>query len=337
VEIVTREVTVLICTYNRAERLGETLDSLARSESAGLRWDVIVVDNNSSDATKAVVTSRMQGYPVPLRYLFEPRQGKSYALNVGMDATDARVIAFTDDDVRVGSGWLRAAADPLLAESGFAYTGGPVLPMWEVPRPAWIDARKPDLWGTLAILDYGPEPFCFEERKRVPLGANMAVQRALIQRIGGFDPELGRRGKSLLGQEQAEFFARSRAAGARGLYVPAMTLEHHVPAARLTRSYFRRWWFWKGVSRRRLEQRQSVTELGLDLNTVPRLAGIPRFMMGTAARDTVHWLAAALTADQVERTKREMMLCFFAGYVRGASGDTKVPSRQAREISTHKP
>ena len=170
------DATVLICTYNRADLLGQTLDSLALSDSGTLAWDVIVVDNNSTDHTREVVTERIAGYPVPLRYLFEPRQGKSNALNTGIAASDARVLAFTDDDVRVDRGWLRAGCEPLLAETVYDYTGGPVLPMWERPRPDWLDAERSDLWGTLAILDYGRQEFCFEERRRVPLGANMAVQ-----------------------------------------------------------------------------------------------------------------------------------------------------------------
>lgn len=313
---VVSDATVLICTYNRAERLAETLDSLSRSVTS-LSWDVLVVDNNSRDHTRAVVMTRVADYPVALRYLFEPRQGKSHALNTGLAATTGRIIAFTDDDVRVSPRWLDAAAQPLLRDRTIDYTGGPVRPIWERPCPSWLDPVRTDLWGTLAILDYGPEPFIFEDRRRVPLGANMAVRRSLIDRIGGFDPALGRRGHSLLGQEQAEFFCRSRAAGARGLYVPEMAIEHHVPASRLTRAYFRRWWFWKGVARSRLERRHSVTELGVDLSHVRRLAGVPRFMVGSALRDAAGWIRSLVAARRTDRTRYEMMLCYFLGYVRG--------------------
>jgi glycosyltransferase involved in cell wall biosynthesis len=308
------DVTVLICTFNRAARLAETLDSLARSRAA-LSWDVIVVDNNSRDRTRDVVTSRIGGYPVALRYMFEPQQGKSNALNAGLAHARSPVVAFTDDDVRLAPGWLEAGCRPLLGDAKFEYSGGPVYPIWEERCPEWLDRERSDLWGTLAILDYGGETFVFEDRKRVPLGANLAVRRSLIDRIGGFEPSLGRTGTSLLGQEQAEFFCRSRAAGARGLYVPEMAIEHHVPASRLTREYFRRWWYWKGVSKARLEQRHPTTELGVDLRTVPRVAGVPRFLIGSAARDLAGWVGAR---DTRERMRREMMLCYFAGYCRGA-------------------
>ena len=97
-----------------------------------------------------------------------------------------------------------------------------------------------------------------------------------------------------------------------------MALHHHVPTSRLTREYFRRWWFWKGVAKSRLEQRHPTTELGVDLAHVPRVGGVPRFMFGTAARDLAGWMTAR-TAP--ERTRREMMLCYFAGYCRGSRAD----------------
>jgi glycosyltransferase involved in cell wall biosynthesis len=311
------DASVLICTYNRETLLGETLDSLARCRVDGLRWDVLVVDNNSTDRTREIVTARIGSFPVPLRYLFEPRQGKSNALNTGLAATDAAVVAFTDDDVQFDENWVEQSCRPLVSAAAIDYTGGPVLPIWASPCPPWLDQTRADLWGTLAILDYGREPFLFEERRRVPLGANMAVRRSLIDRIGGFHPDLGRRGNSLLGQEQAEFFCRSRASGARGLYVPEMALRHHVPARRLTRSYFRRWWYWKGISKSRLEQRHPVTEMGVDLSRVRKLLGVPRFMIGSAVRDLMGWAAALLTWKTTDRMRHEMMLCYFAGYVVG--------------------
>jgi glycosyltransferase involved in cell wall biosynthesis len=316
-ELAALDATVVICTYNRGDRLAETLDSLARSRTGGLRWDVIVVDNNSGDHTRQVVMSRVDRYPVTLRYVFEKQQGKSIALNTGIAVTDATIVAFTDDDVRVKEGWLDAACRAMLADATIDYTGGPIEPIWERPCPAWLEGDRSDLWGTLAIVDYGPDAFVFEDRQRVPLGANMAVRRSLIERVGGFDPQLGRRGNVLLGQEQAEFFCRSRAAGARGLYVPEMSIQHHVPAARLTPEYFRRWWFWTGVSRSRLDQLHPMAEQGVDLARVRKLAGIPHFVFTAAVCDAGGWLAALTSWDKADRLRHEMMLCYFAGYIQG--------------------
>ena len=311
-------VSVVIPTFNRATLLGETLDSLAGMKPQSISdWEVLVVDNNSTDETAAVVQSRQAAFPVPLRYEFEAAQGRSNALNRGIVVTSAPVLAFIDDDVVVAERWLDEAAGPLIdPDSGIDYTGGPVHPIWEAARPRWLSPTQADLWGAIAILDYGAEPFVFEERRRVPLGANMAVRRALVDRIGGFSPRLGRSsGTQILGQEVPEFLARARAVNGRGRYVPGMLVRHHVPARRLTKTYFRRWWFGKGRSRAALERLQPITELGVDLNRVPHVLRTPRFMWRSAAEAVCGWAAAAIRFDYEEQFKHEAMLCYFAGYV----------------------
>jgi glucosyl-dolichyl phosphate glucuronosyltransferase len=307
--------TVLICTYNRADLLGDTLDSI-RTQRTDRAWDVLVVDNQSSDDTAKVVASRVAGYPVPLRYAFEPQQGKSHALNTGLSLTDRDVIVFTDDDVQVTQGWLDAACDPLERDPGLEYTGGPVRPLWGAEPPHWFDQEHPHLWGTLAILDYGRDPFVFEERRKVPLGVNMAVRRRLFDRIGGFHPAFGRTGTSLLGQEQAEFFIRTRAAGARGCYSPVMEVRHVVPAARLNKAYFRRWWYWKGISRSRLDRLHQQTETGLDLRHVPHVAGVPRYVWGALPRTAWAWLRAMVARDRQVAATHEMHVWYTFGYIR---------------------
>ena len=88
----------------------------------------------------------------------------------------------------------------------------------------------------------------------------------------------------------------------------------------MTKDYFRKWWYWKGVSKARLERRHPVTELGLDLTKVPALFGMPRFMIGDACRDAWRWIGAALTMNRIERMRRGMRLCYFVGYAKGVAG-----------------
>ena len=322
-------VAVLIATCNRAALLGETLDHLAASVvPQGLAWEVLVVDNNSTDDTRAVVLSRQSGYPVRLHYVFERQQGRSSALNTAMAVTTAPHLLFTDDDVRVAPGWLAAGAAALAA--GWDYVGGPVRPIWEAPPPPWLDLTRSDLWGTIAILDYGPEPFAFEDRRRVPLGANMGVRRSLIGRVGGFRADLGRSsGRRVMGQEVPELLSRARTAGLRGRYVPEMTVDHHVPAARLTKSYYRRWWLGKGYSKALFEALHPVTELGLDLRQVPHVGAIPRYMIGDAFRDIVGYTRACLAGDHCERFRREVRLAYLIGFIR-ARGILRRPEYAAR-------
>jgi len=143
----------------------------------------------------------------------------------------------------------------------------------------------------------------------------MAARRTLFEAIGGFRADLGRTsGALVMGQEVPELLMRARAASRKGLYVPAMCVHHHIPARRLTRAYFRRWWFGKGVSRSALEQAQPITELGIDLRGTPHVLGVPRYMYGTALRDAMGWMRHAIVRGKAEACRHEMMLWYFAGY-----------------------
>lgn len=312
------DATVLIATYNRAALLDDTLTCIAKMPvSPGLRWDTIVVDNNSRDNTREVVERHAARFPVPLRYVFEPRQGRSSALNAGIQQARGTVLAFTDDDVRVTDGWLDAATTPLLlrTDTSLAYTGGPVRPIWGAPPPRWLDLSRGDLWGTIAIQDHGSRRFIYEEARKVPLGANMAVRRDVFDVIGGFRADLGRTsGRLVLGQEVPELLLRARAAGLRGLYVPEMEVHHHVPARRLTRRYFRGWWFGKGISRAALECMQSITELGVDLRATPHLLNVPRFMYRSVCMDVVGMIREGLRGRPEVSFRHQMMAAYFAGY-----------------------
>ena len=307
--------TVLIATYNRAALLDETLASLRDVRvKAARRWDVIVVDNNSTDDTRAVIERQARDFPVPLRYLFEAQQGRSSALNAGIATSHAAIIAMTDDDVRVEPGWLDAACDAL-EDASLAYAGGPVSPIWGAPPPAWLDLSRGDLWGTIAIQNHGDLPFSYDEARKVPLGANMAARRSLFTAIGGFRADLGRSsGRVVMGQEVPELLMRARAAGLRGAYVPAMRVHHHIPVKRLTRAYFRTWWYGKGVSRSALERIQPVTELGVDLRVTPHVLRVPRYMYGSALRDLAAWMKNLALGRTADAFRHEMMLVFFAGY-----------------------
>lgn len=314
----TLDASVLIATYNRARLLDETLTWLARMPvTAGRTWEVLIIDNNSSDDTRAVVERHIATFRVPLRYIFEGRQGRSSALNTGIAQARGRVLAFTDDDVRVQPAWLDAACDLLLNDrAGVHYSGGPVRPIWEIPAPRWLDLTRGDLWGTIAIQDHGATAVRYEEARKVPLGANMAVRAEVFDAVGGFRPDLGRAGGRLvLGQEVPEWLMRARGAGFGGMYVPAMEVHHHIPAARLTPRYFRRWWFGKGVSRAALERLQPVTELGIDLRHTPHILGVPRFMYGSALRDVLGVVKEVAARRPEAAFRHQMMLAFFAGYV----------------------
>ena len=126
--------SVVIATYNRADELPRTLDSLSEMKTTG-PWEVVIVDNNSSDNTRDVVLERVGSFPVPLHYIFEREQGRSAALNAGIRAARGEIIAITDDDVRVDPEWL-VNAEQALVRLQCDYLGGKALPIWMGKLPA---------------------------------------------------------------------------------------------------------------------------------------------------------------------------------------------------------
>ena len=306
--------TVLICTHNRATFLENALNSLARMQTT-FSWELLVVDNGSTDGTAELLRSRAPGFPVPLRHLYEPRLGKSIALNAGIASAAGSIVVFGDDDQEFPPDWVERSCAPLVADPTLGYTGGRVLPLVSTPFPGWIDLQHSEYRSPLGVFDYGSDPFIFEERQRVAGGGNMAVRRTLLEQVGGFREDLGRRGRSLLGQEQAEFFSRTRALGARGAFVPEMRVWHHVPPDRLRKRYFVRWWFWKGIGHARWHAISGRTEYGLDLAGVPRLAGIPRFVFGESGRALLRAMIALVRwADASVRLLPILRLAYLAGY-----------------------
>jgi glycosyltransferase involved in cell wall biosynthesis len=309
--------SVIIATYNRAADLRDTLVSLSGLGPDG-PWEVIVVDNNSTDGTRQVVEDAMPGFPAPLRYLFEAQQGRSAALNAGIRAAQGEIIATTDDDVRVQADWLNRAAEGL-QRLGCDYVGGRVLPIWGGPRPAWLPNRGGKHWAVIALLDYGYEPLEFGAR--VPLGVNMAFRCSAFDRAGLLDPQTGRKAGTLLGQEVREWCIRARSAGVRGFYVPEMIVQHIIPACRLNKNYFRRWFYWRGISRARLYARagldmEAPERTSLDFRTVPHIFGVPRYLYRKALSSLVTWLTAMLRGDAVASFDHELWVWFFAGIVR---------------------
>jgi glycosyltransferase involved in cell wall biosynthesis len=309
--------SVVIPTYNRASDLEQTLVSLGGLRPSG-EWEVIVVDNNSPDATRRVVENARTNFPAPLRYLFEGEQGRSAALNAGISAARGEIIATTDDDVRVGADWLDVSAGAL-EQLGCEYVGGRVLPLWGGPLPEWLPNRPGKHWAVLALLDHGADARPFGEH--VPLGVNMAFRREAFERAGMWNNRIGRKAGTLLGQEVREWMMRARVAGLIGFYAPGMVVSHVVPAARLTKRYFRSWFYWHGVSRALLYREtganmENPEDTGIDFTTVPHIAGIPRYMYRTAFKAAMNCFLAGVRRDPIAHFEYELWGWFFAGVAR---------------------
>jgi glycosyltransferase involved in cell wall biosynthesis len=283
------KITVIICTYNRCVSLSKSLESLVASTlPPSVDWEVLIVDNNSTDQTKTVIERFCSCHPNLVRYVFEPQPGKSHALNTGILAASGTVLAFMDDDVTVESTWLQNLTMPLHDEQ-WAGSGGRILPQSAWSPPAWVPVTARYGLAPLAMFDLGLDAGPLTEP---PFGTNMAFQKWVFEKYGGFRTDLGPRPGSEIRNEDTEFGQRLLTAGEQLRYEPSAVVYHTIPEARLRKPYFLAWWFAKG----RADARE------FKINTV-------RLHCSLAAW-TLRWV---LAFDPARRFERKLIVRWKAG------------------------
>jgi glucosyl-dolichyl phosphate glucuronosyltransferase len=236
------DVTVILCTYNRCESLKSALESLTLSSfPETISWEVLVVDNNSKDHTREAVQAFSRRYPGRFRYVFEPQQGKSFALNSGIREARGAVLAFVDDDVVVGQDWLYSLTSPLYGGK-WAGSGGRILPERGFVPPRWLAVDGPfsQIGALCAYSDLGDDP---GELKAPLVGANMAIRREMFEKYGNFRTDLGPRPGSELRHEDRELGHRLVNGGERLRYVPSAIVYHQIHQSRVRKEFFLAWWF----------------------------------------------------------------------------------------------
>ena len=232
-------VSVVVCTYNRRALLGDALESVLCQAAGTPPYEVVLVDNNSTDDTGRIGRDYAHRTGGRLRYIFEGTQGVSHARNTGVRAARGAIVAFADDDVRVAPNWIAEAVAALASRPDVDFVGGKVLPRWPRTPPSWV---TPTHWGALALSDFGDSPFVVDARNpRCLISANLAVRREVFDQLGGFDPRHQHAPGSVSSVEDHEFEMRLWRAGRRGLYVPTMVVHAVVQPERLSRAYHRRW------------------------------------------------------------------------------------------------
>jgi glycosyltransferase involved in cell wall biosynthesis len=300
------DVSVVLPTYNRAANLRRTLASVLGQRTTR-RYEVIVVDNNSTDDTRAEV-ERAIAAGADVRYVLERNQGVSHARNAGIAAARAPLIAFVDDDVWVDDAWIETICRSFEEHPDVDCIGGRVLPEWEAPPPAWLTR---DHWAPVALLDLGETPLRINAGNRLCLlTANLACRRDVFDRVGLFRTELQRVLDGIGSMEDHEWLLLFWAADREALYVPALDAVTDVPLRRMTRSYHRRWHSGHG------HYFALVKEPVFEASTRGRLFDVPAHVYRAAGRDAASWVGRILRGDLAGAFLFETRLRFFLGYFR---------------------
>ena len=232
-----KKLSIVVATYNRAPYLLRTLESLARQTLSPGLFEILVVNNNSSDNTPEVVAGFAGSHPqLQVRMVTETSQGISYARNCGIASSVGQYIVFIDDDEEANPEFAKSYFCFFENNPGLDAAGGAVVPVYEAPLPAWYS--------------YYIEKMVPFRGKRYPGVGNSGFRRRLFDRFGNFNTALGRSGANPMGGEEKDFFMRVRAQGIRYYYVPGAEIYHITPASKLTRAYFQRLTRMIGVSER---------------------------------------------------------------------------------------
>ncbi len=251
-------ISAIICTHNRDTYLGGAIDSLLAQNTA-IGFEVIVVDNGSSDRTAEVVKQRLAD--PRLKYVFEPVLGLSVARNTGAVNASGEILAYLDDDAVASTSWLQILYSAYQENSKLAIAGGKVTLLWPegTQPPRWL---SPGLAGNLGAYDLGTTVIYIENPGLTPRGLNYSIRSSFLKEIGGFDTNLGRVGKNLLSNEELQMTELALKRGWQVAYLPDALVAHNVSPERLNRSWFFSRGWWQGISECYREQLAGKAGIG---------------------------------------------------------------------------
>jgi len=316
------EISVVLSTYNRGPLLESALRSvLAQQQPVAPAFELIVVDNNSTDRTRAIV-ERVAAEDGRVRYVFEARQGLSHARNAGIVQARGAIVAFTDDDVRAEPDWLAAIVRAFEEHPGADVVGGRVLPMWPSPPPAWLTR---DHWAPLALVDHGEHPIAIASGHSIGVvGANMAFRRSVFDAVGLFATDFQRVKDGIGSLEDHDFLLRVYRSGRQGVYDPRIVVHAEVQPNRLEPAYHRRWHRGHGHFHALLRSEQ------MEATNRGRLLGVPAPLYRQALEDLVRWARATVARDRANAFLYEVRLRFFYGFFRTRRREFREQARAAR-------
>jgi len=300
-------VSVILPTYNRADELEAAVNSVLRQTEPAEHYELIVVDNNSTDQTANLLKYLTSIHHGRIRAVTERMQGVSHARNAGIAAATSPIVAFFDDDVRVTPEWISTIRRTFHEHEDIDCIGGKVLPDWSAPPPRWLTRTH---WAPLALQDLGDQPVIVSTANPVGLiSANLACRRKLLERIGGFAPQFQRVKDGIGSLEDDDWIRRLRQSGGRALYVPDLVAHTVVPVNRLTRHYHRRWHSGHGRFYALLRAAE------FERSTKGSILGVPAHVYRSAAVTAASWMGNVLAGRTDEAFTDEVRLRFLRGFL----------------------
>ncbi|MGI9315975.1 MAG: glycosyltransferase family 2 protein [bacterium] len=263
-------ISVVICTFNRCSQLSEMLESLGGAAAMIKEqfYEIIVIDNNSSDQTRKVVEQHRT--ELSIRYVFEPLQGLSHARNRALRVFTGDWLLFTDDDVVLDSNWLQSYLNLILNQTASSFIGGRIVPLWREPAPRWLQDEDLAFFpGLLMKYDLGTSDRSFDSTDPIPFGASFAICRPLVEAIGKFRTDLGVTGNVPARGEETEYLTRAMKHGFSGYYCGQSLCHHVVDQSRLSLRFLYQFGVQKGIAATRTTdntaQSSSAAVLGFAL------------------------------------------------------------------------
>ena len=236
-------ISVIVCTFNRDRMFEETVRSFLDCRTDGIDYELLLLDNNSTDKTREIGEGFRARFP-RIRYINEPIQGHPHTKNRGIREARGEIVAFVDDDVYFSPGWLEAIASAFERRPDVACIGGKAVPHFEAERPSWLEDY---LLPVYSITQYGNHEREIQPPE-YPFGCNMAFRRSIFAQLGGFPTSLGRKPGNLLSNDETSFLLSLTKAGLRILYSPDAQVSHRILPDRMTRKWLLRRWYWQGIS-----------------------------------------------------------------------------------------
>ena len=242
------KLSVIICTYNRDKYIYNVLKSIAEDDFLPEKFEIILVNNNSTDNTESECKRFRSDFPQPeFHYFVETNQGLSYARNRGIKEAAGEILIYVDDDAVVQKGYLQAYYAFFEQHLQAMAAGGPIIPVYETQKPKWMSHfTLPMMTGYL----YKGDRVLEFKGGEYPIGANTAFRKSVFEKVGLFNVDLGRKGGNLMGAEEKDIFDKMRSLGMKYYYLPGAILHHIIAETRLTDDHFNRLTYSIGKSER---------------------------------------------------------------------------------------